>query len=171
MIPMMEVAAANVASQRSSMSSAAGSAGIHSPAGYMRQAMDRSSRPSSPPANATTGGTTYAHARTTDPSSEQTTSEGPRGQPSPGARHGQPSDAAGGTVEPSTRWPSATSPTSTQPRSPTATEAPPTRSTPPPSAPAERPRPPEPPPPPTARRSRPPEPPPDRGPPRDGGDH
>ena len=41
MIPMMEVAAANVASQRSSMSAAAGSAGIHSPAGYMRQAMDR----------------------------------------------------------------------------------------------------------------------------------
>ena len=79
MIPMMEVAAANVASQRSSMSAAAGSAGIHGPAGYMRQAMDRSSRPSSPPAYATTGGTTYAPTRTTDPSTEQTTSEGPRG--------------------------------------------------------------------------------------------
>jgi hypothetical protein len=170
MIPMMEVAAANVASQRSSMSAAAGSAGIHSPAGYMRQAMDRSSRPSSAPAYATTGGTTYPHARTTDPSSERTTSEGPRGEPRAGARHGQPSDAAGGTVEPSARGSSETSSTYTQPRSPTATEAPPTRSTPPPSAPAERPRPPEPPPPPSPRRSRPPEPPPDRGLPRDGED-
>jgi hypothetical protein len=163
MIPMMEVAAANVASQRSSMSAAAGSAGIHSPAGYMRQAMDRSSRPSSPPAYATTGGTTYPHARTTDPSSERTTSEGSRGEPRAAARHGQPSDAAGGTVEPSARRSSETPPTYTQQRSPTATEAPPARSTPPPSDPAEWPRPPEPPPPPPARRSRPPEPPPDRG--------
>ena len=50
LLPMMEVAAASVASQRSSMSAAAGSAGIQSPAGYMRQAMDRSSRSSTSPA-------------------------------------------------------------------------------------------------------------------------
>ena len=62
MIPMMEVAAASVGGQRSSMSAAAGSAGVHSPAAYMRQAMDRNSRPSTSPAYATTGGTTYAHA-------------------------------------------------------------------------------------------------------------
>jgi hypothetical protein len=67
MIPMMEVAAASVASQRGSMSAAAGSAGIHSPAAYMRQAMDRSSRPSTSPAHPTTSsGTTYAQARTTE---------------------------------------------------------------------------------------------------------
>ena len=46
LIPMMEIAAATMGSQRSSMGAAAGSAGIHSPASYMRQAMDRNSRPS-----------------------------------------------------------------------------------------------------------------------------
>lgn len=163
LIPMMEGAAASVVGQRSTMSAAAGSAGIHSPAAYMRQAMDRSSRPSSPPAYPTTGGTTYPHARGTEP----TSSEGP---PGASARPGRPSDSAGETVDPSTRQPSAPPPSHAQPRSPTATEAPPTRPVPPPSPPAERPRPPEQPPPPPARRPRPPEPPPDRGPPRDGGD-
>ena len=43
LIPMMEIAAASVVTQRSSMSGAAGSAGVHSPASYMRQAMDRHS--------------------------------------------------------------------------------------------------------------------------------
>src|SRR4051812_36189631 len=62
LIPMMEVAAATVASQRSSIGAAAGSAGVHSPASYMRQAMDRSSRSASYPANATAGGTTYRSA-------------------------------------------------------------------------------------------------------------
>jgi len=79
MIPMMEVAAASVATQRSSMSAAAGSAGIHSPAAYMRQAMDRNSRPSTLPAYyPTTGGTTYAQARTREPSTERTTSTASR---------------------------------------------------------------------------------------------
>src|ERR1700686_2206960 len=75
MIPMMEVAAASVAGQRSSMAAAAGSAGIHSPAAYMRQAMDRSSRPSTSPPYPTTGGTTYAHAHTTV-RTERTSGEG-----------------------------------------------------------------------------------------------
>jgi hypothetical protein len=44
MIPMMELAAASVVHQRSAVQSAAGSAGVHSPAAYMRQAMDRHSR-------------------------------------------------------------------------------------------------------------------------------
>jgi hypothetical protein len=52
LIPMMEVAATTVGSQRSAISAAAGSAGIHSPASYMRQAMDRSSRPSGSQASA-----------------------------------------------------------------------------------------------------------------------
>jgi hypothetical protein len=49
LIPMMELAAASVASQRSTMSAAAGSAGIQTPAGYMRQAMNRHSHPSTSP--------------------------------------------------------------------------------------------------------------------------
>ncbi len=166
LIPMMEGAAASVVGQRSAMSAAAGSAGVHSPAAYMRQAMDRSSRPSSPPAYPTTGGTTYAHARAT----ERTNSERPPGESAMGARSGPPSDSGGGTVDPSTRGPSAPSTSYAQPNSPTATEAPPTRPVPSPPPPAERPRPPEPPPHPPARRPRPQEPPPDRGPPLDGGD-
>ena len=50
LIPMMEVAAGSVVGQRAAMSGAAGSAGIHSPASYMRQAMDRQSRASTSPA-------------------------------------------------------------------------------------------------------------------------
>lgn len=46
LIPMMEVAAGGVVGQRAAMSAAAGSAGVHSPASYMRQAMDRQSRAS-----------------------------------------------------------------------------------------------------------------------------
>ena len=46
LIPMMEVAAAGVVSQRSAMGSATTAAGIQTPAAYMRQAMDRHSRPS-----------------------------------------------------------------------------------------------------------------------------
>ena len=181
LIPMMEGAAASVVGQRSAMSAAAGSAGVHSPATYMRQAMDRSSRPSSPPAYATTGGTTYAPARATEGTDglargrvgdgpDRSTSEGPPGDGGAGARSGRPSDSGGGTVDPSARRPGAPPTSSAQPRSPTATEPPPTRRGPSPPPPAERPRPPEPSPPPHARRPRPPEPPPDRGPPRDGGD-
>ena len=51
LIPMMEVAAGSVVGQRAAMSGAAGSAGIHSPASYMRQAMDRQSRASTSPAS------------------------------------------------------------------------------------------------------------------------
>jgi hypothetical protein len=166
LIPMMEGAAASVVGQRTAMSAAAGSAGVHSPAAYMRQAMDRSARPSSPRAYPTTGGTTYAHARAT----ERTNSEPPPGESGTGARSGPPSNSGGGTVDPTTRRPSAPPTSYAQPRSSTTTEAPPTSPVPSPPPPAERPRPPEPPPPPPARRPRPPEPPPDRGPPLDRGD-
>jgi hypothetical protein len=59
LIPMMEVAAATVASQRSTISNAAGSAGIQTPAAYMRQAMDRHSRPSTSPTSSGAPRTTY----------------------------------------------------------------------------------------------------------------
>ena len=76
LIPMMEVAAASVVSQRSSMSGAAGSAGIHSPASYMRQAMDRHSRPSASPAYAGTSGTMYTRVdRTAEASASTSRSE------------------------------------------------------------------------------------------------
>ena len=57
MIPMMELAAASVVHQRSAVQSAAGSAGVHSPAVYMRQAMDRHSRAST---SGSSGGTPAA---------------------------------------------------------------------------------------------------------------
>src|SRR4051794_38911893 len=106
LIPMMEVAAASVATQRSSMTAAAGSAGIHSPAAYMRQAMDRNSRSSTSPAHATTtSGTTYAQARTTERSSERTASTTSRAdEPSIGGegrtrtRREETTGTAGGTT-------------------------------------------------------------------------
>jgi len=62
LLPMMEIAAAGVATQRSSMGGAAGSAGIHSPASYMRQAMDRHSRASTSPTSVGTPRTAYMGA-------------------------------------------------------------------------------------------------------------
>jgi hypothetical protein len=62
LIPMMEIAAASVVTQRSSMSGAAGSAGVHSPASYMRQAMDRHSHGSASPAYPVAAGTIYSRA-------------------------------------------------------------------------------------------------------------
>jgi hypothetical protein len=146
MIPMMEVAAASVGSQRSSMSAAAGSAGIHSPASYMRQAMDRNSRPSTSPAYPTTGGTTYPHMQTTDRTANQATNggsrrgTGPESEPSPRARPGQASQSAGGTIYPTAHQTGATPPSEQQRNAATATEAP-TRPPPPPSPPAAQPRP------------------------------
>lgn len=61
LIPMMETAAAGVTGQRAAMSGAAGSAGIQSPAGYMRQAMDRHSRGSTAPASTGPVQATYAN--------------------------------------------------------------------------------------------------------------
>src|SRR5207253_3143263 len=59
LIPMMEVAASTIASQRSTMSNAAGSAGIQTPSAYMRQAMDRHSRPSTSPTSSGAPRTAY----------------------------------------------------------------------------------------------------------------
>jgi hypothetical protein len=134
MIPMMEVAAASVASQRSSMSAAAGSAGIHSPAAYMRQAMDRNSRPSTLPAYyPTTGGTTYAQARTTERTTERTTSTASRpdrpstgGDDSTRTRPAQTSGSGGGAYSGQGQF-GAPPRNQAQTGSPKAGEAPPTR--------------------------------------------
>jgi hypothetical protein len=94
---MMEIAAATMGSQRSSMSAAAGSAGIHSPASYMRQAMDRNSRPSTSAPSATTGGTIYMPTRSTESSSEHTNDV------RPGRGPASPSGSPVGTVYPGER--------------------------------------------------------------------
>ena len=103
LIPMMEIAAASVVTQRSSMSGAAQSAGVSSPAAYMRQAMDRHSRASASPAYPVAAGTTYArseqreegsttsataHARSTERHAERAT------------RSGTPSGGPGGATSP-----------------------------------------------------------------------
>jgi hypothetical protein len=59
LIPMMEIAAAGVVAQRSAMGGAAGSAGVQTPAAYMRQAMDRHSHASTSPPSQGTAGTMY----------------------------------------------------------------------------------------------------------------
>jgi hypothetical protein len=138
LIPMMEVAAATVGSQRSSMTAAAGSAGIHSPASYMRQAMDRTSRPSTSPANPTTGGTTYMPTSPSGRGTERTGDMRMTGHSaadaSPGghAQAGSDSRSGGGTIYPTTRRSGATSTGEPPPRSSTATDAPPERRPPPP---------------------------------------
>jgi hypothetical protein len=128
MIPMMEVAAASVASQRSSMSAAAGSAGIQSPAAYMRQAMDRNSRPSTSPAHPTTNsGTTYAQARSPERTAERTTSTSSRAdEPSTGRDSGASTRPASGTVQLGTRQESSSPSSQAQTGAPTTSEAPPT---------------------------------------------
>jgi uncharacterized membrane protein YgcG len=106
LIPMMEIAAASVVTQRSSVSGAASSAGIHSPASYMRQAMDRHSRASASPAYEGTTGTAYARVDR----SEETSASGSRHdtrsdrdsrserQPVGGSRFGGTSSGMGGAT-------------------------------------------------------------------------
>jgi hypothetical protein len=110
LIPMMELAAAAVSNQRSTVSAAAGSAGIHSPSSYMRQAMDRGSRSSTSPPNPTTGGTVYAPARAADVPVER-------------SQGGSASSSAAGTVYPSGEPAGRGSATATQ--APPAAAAPP----------------------------------------------
>jgi len=68
LVPMMEAAAATVVSQRATMSNAAGSAGIQSPAAYMRQAMDRHSRASTSPSYSGAPRTVYMSGSSGDAS-------------------------------------------------------------------------------------------------------
>ncbi len=185
LIPMMEGAAAGVLNQRATIGAAATSAGIQTPAAYMRQAMDRSSRPSSPPAYATSGGATYVRERTSGEARPGRAAEERGGAH---VRSGAASYSPGGTVATGTRresrsasgaTPQTSEDTTERPRS---ADAPPPRSPssgvqaaerrpapPPPPPPTERPQPPQPPSPP-AERPRPPEPPPEPRPPREGGE-
>src|SRR5439155_25583324 len=64
-IAMMEAAAATVVSQRASISSATGATGIQTPAAYMRQAMDRHSRPSTSSKSGGGPATTYVGGTST----------------------------------------------------------------------------------------------------------
>lgn len=167
MIPMMELAAASVVHQRSAVQRAAGSAGVHSPAVYMRQAMDRHSRGST---SASSGGRPAAiyigSPRLDSPSADDTES-----------RHfdsGGGADQVGGVVSAPGRAPTASpgrssAPPTAEPRTQTGQPDP---SHPTPPGGASGPRPPETPPPPRPRPSEPPldrrpppEPPPDRRPP------
>jgi hypothetical protein len=129
LIPMMEIAASSMGSQRSSMGAAAGSAGIHSPASYMRQAMDRNSRPSTSAPSATTGGTIYMQTRSTESSSKRTTDV------RQGRDSASQSSSPGGAVYPGERRSGGAPPTSERGGVQTATDAPPTAAPPPASPP------------------------------------
>jgi TrbL/VirB6 plasmid conjugal transfer protein len=104
LIPMMEIAAASVVTQRSSVGGAASSAGIHTPASYMRQAMDRHSRASASPAYEATTGTTYArfdHGEergASGPRREADSDANTRRQDRSGSRVGGPSSGPGGAT-------------------------------------------------------------------------
>jgi hypothetical protein len=118
---MMEIAAATMGSQRSSLGAAAGSAGISTPASYMRQAMDRNSRPSTSSPSATTGGTIYIHTRSAESSSGRTSDVRQERQA------GRASSAPGGTVYPGERRssPAAAPPGSGRGGTQTTTDTPP----------------------------------------------
>src|ERR1044072_2372034 len=91
------------------MSAAAGSAGIHSPASYMRTAMDRNSRSSTSPAYPTAGGTVYASDRSGGGGTERASAERYGSPEHPSSRASTASSSsstvAGGTVT-ATRAPS-----------------------------------------------------------------
>ena len=140
LIPMMEIAAASVVMQRSSMSGAAGSAGVHSPASYMRQAMDRHSHGSASPGYPGAAGTIYSRAERSE--SERTaTSATARDVTSDRhtatSRSGSPSGGRGGATHAPSEGPPARQGTTVAP--PRHESAPPRTETP------ERRRPPEPP--------------------------
>ena len=183
MIPMMELAAASVVHQRSAVQSAAGSAGVHSPAVYMRQAMDRHSRGSTSGSSGGTPAAIYIGSPRVQDSSSAEDAESRHFDSGGGADEARgvvsgpgraqiafPGDSsAASTAEPRTQT---SQPDPSRPTTPGGASGPRPPETPPPP----RPRPSEPPPdrrpppePPPDRR-RPPEPPPDRRPPIDRGE-
>jgi len=144
LIPMMEVAAATVVAQRSSMSGAASSAGIHSPATYMRQAMDRYSRASTSPAYPGAAGTTYIRVAESASSERGEAKHETRTErhTTTGTRSSPPSGGPSGTIY--TR-PSGETPPAPRSASPPRSEPPPPRTEPrratPPAEPPTDPRP------------------------------
>jgi hypothetical protein len=147
LIPMMEMAAASVVNQRSSMSGAAQSAGISTPATYMRQAMDRHSRASPFQASPPAAGTTYGRA---DPSADRSSaralemSDDPRAdsrtvrESRSGASSGAPSGMIHAPPRPGTS--TGRTPSREEPSPPLSPPTPPRRS-PPPEQPRDRRRP------------------------------
>ncbi len=112
LIPLMEIAAAGVTSQRSSMSSATHSAGIQTPSAYMRQAMDRNSRASTSPTYAGTPRAVYVERGVEG-------SEAPGSRPAAYSRTGH--GESGGRVaveEPGHRRAPSPPPRSTPPQAP-----------------------------------------------------
>jgi hypothetical protein len=83
LIPMMEVAAASISGQRAAIAGAAGSAGIQSPASYMRQTMDRHTRVSASPPSAGSPRATYPAGQS---AGGPTSGTAARSQESPAAR-------------------------------------------------------------------------------------
>ena len=83
LIPMMEVAAASISGQRAAIAGAAGSAGIQSPAAYMRQTIDRRSRSSTSTRSAGALHTSYAAG---EPAAGSTSGASARPQASPATR-------------------------------------------------------------------------------------
>ena len=161
LLPMMEVAASAVVSQRAALGGAAGAAGVQTPAGYMRQAMDRRSRTSGSTAAAQStsqpGGTPH------EPAGAATAREGQTGDASrSGPQSGWPSTFGGGNVDADTRRPSSATPSDAPP---------PSRGAEPPR-PVDQPQPADTPPRRTAspQQPQPPEPPPERRPPPDRGE-
>jgi hypothetical protein len=156
-IPMMEAAAATVLSQRASISGATGATGIQTPAAYMRQAMDRHSRPS---ASSRSGGgpaTTYVGAPSAGPTSAgggeaPTDSSGEPGRADGRPAHPPPTSSASSSADSGAGARTEGSQSSRQTRPP--------RRDPPMSAPADRPARRDP------RMSAPPDPPPQTRPPR-----
>jgi hypothetical protein len=162
LLPMMELAAVSVTGQRASIAAAAGSAGIQTPAAYMRQAMDRRSRTSGSTSSAQS--TSQPGATRGEPASAPAAGEAQTGDaPRSGPASGPPSTFGGGNVGADTRRPSSAATSDARPPS---GGAEPQRSS------ADRPQTADSAPPPTASppRPRPPEPPPDRRPPPDGGE-
>jgi hypothetical protein len=140
LIPMMEIAAASVVSQRSSMSGAASSAGIHSPASYMRQAMDRHSRASTAPVYPVAGGATYGRAERHEEASSSTSRHAGHSQRHDIAenRSGATSAASGGTAYPPPHPPARERPTDVPRDRPAPPSGEPRRQAPPPAPPPDR---------------------------------
>jgi len=155
LIPMMEIAAAGVVMQRSSMSGAAGSAGVHSPASYMRQAMDRHSHGSASPGYPGAAGTIYSRAERSE-SNQATSSSTARDVTSD--RHTATSRSRSGSASGGRGGATYAPPETRVSARPGTTPAPPREEPAPPTSPRQ----PEP-----RRRPRPPEPPSDRRPPTD----
>ena len=99
MLPMMEMAAATVTGNRNTLSNAAGSAGIQSPATHMRQAMDRHSRASPSSSSSSAGAAQIAYG----------TASGSSGQhgPSPRRPAAATNDATGSGMLRTTSAPAA----------------------------------------------------------------